>query len=1123
MTAFSVEQVKLLPNGKVRVTFSLDPKQSNSSLANDGLNARNYALTKGLVSYKPDSVYIVDGDLQSLDLALSSPLDAGTWTLTVSGVQAVGGANLTVQSSTFSVSQALLQSGLANGAESTGPEAVVRHHLHPGIKQWEPGWSALIAGLAAGDKTNIDNAELIFRQLFKSTASGAYLDKRSAEDGFVRPEASGIGDEVFRKLSISITSQKLVTQSFLDVLEAYYGIDSTRAKLVSSTQEPYALSSGDELWMSVDGTPVVIPFNSGDFSNITTATAIEVAAAITGWMEVNGLKAFALAVNNEVTGIPQVVVYSASLGLESSLEVTGGKAQNSLLFPTVLTRSKVGDSWTVSRPTTTTVRLALVGTTDTDLSLARIGDYVNVYGANFGSSLKGTWQIVSVDFRYVTGVLNQHIDIQNSAAITLGTVAISTTSDVIVYRPTRSDINGSRAVLVSQSVQDQVDVQFPATTLAVARGPNTAAYGIDNTSVAISSIVRNPSGIVTVTTSSNHGLSAGKQISVDGVVPSVSAPTLHAGDSTHTTASVESIVSQSTSSLSGARYGIKSVRLLDGRAVFMGGTSAGGTSNLVDFISDTGTTTFTDGAVSHTILHTTGAVIPTAREAHQLTVLHSPLQYGNVFISGGAGPVTTDTTWYIYNPTLNSYVTVTGKGARVEHVAVELADNRVLVAGGALLGASLSSAEIFTPSSSGGTSATVASMGKKRSVASAIRLSNGKVLMIGGIDYTTGKATETCEIYDPALNSWSPAGSMGYARYSSSLVQLPDGQIMMIGGYGRLPSTSVDDYLTSAEIYDPASGRWHPAGRIPVVSASNAVAAQYLPSKNQVIVVCQNTIEIFDVATRKWKRGVSATLPEPLEVSVELSTNVIIIAGGILSGSPTNSVSIYVPNCDFRAIGELNGIHTVVSAPTPTSLTYSTADKVPFYTLGSGGSITALGATTATAQKGPYIWDPKAGLAVTETLGTLSVAVGAGTGVAQITLQTNEALLFPTEAASVVFGFGTSLQTLPVNIIGRLNNQALLVDYSFTFPKDLPVGTTVTLLSQKAPFVPASPETVGSFYLTDTVAGRIAASSNLDDIVGAGIILNKTIVYPGDRGLGAEGAPVSDAVRTSDITKVFGS
>jgi phage tail-like protein len=101
-------------------------------------------------------------------------------------------------------------------------------------------------------------------------------------------------------------------------------VDSTQGAATSQASAPFALSDGQTLQVKVDGgSTQTVTFNAVDFDNITIATADEVASIIT-----NGLSgASAVAVGGAVK------ITSATYGVSSSIEVTGGTANSVLGYP----------------------------------------------------------------------------------------------------------------------------------------------------------------------------------------------------------------------------------------------------------------------------------------------------------------------------------------------------------------------------------------------------------------------------------------------------------------------------------------------------------------------------------------------------------------------------------------------------------------------------------------------------------------------------------------------------------------------------------------------------------------------------------------------------------------------
>ena len=101
-------------------------------------------------------------------------------------------------------------------------------------------------------------------------------------------------------------------------------------------------------------------------------------------------------------------------------------------------------------------------------------------------------------------------------------------------------------------------------------------------------------------------------------------------------------------------------------------------------------------------------------------------------------------------------------------------------------------------------------MSSARALHSAVRLNDGRVLIIGGANQN-GAVLSSCEIYNPNTNSFSPTGNMGTPRILFGACKLPNGLVMVAGGTSTLQPdviAAVTGTLDSAEIYNPATGSW---------------------------------------------------------------------------------------------------------------------------------------------------------------------------------------------------------------------------------------------------------------------------------------------------------------------------
>jgi hypothetical protein len=136
--------------------------------------------------------------------------------------------------------------------------------------------------------------------------------------------------------------------------------------------------------------------------------------------------------------------------------------------------------------------------------------------------------------------------------------------------------------------------------------------------------------------------------------------------------------------------------------------------------------------------------------------------------------------------------------ARQRQAAVLLPDGRVLLAG---CGAT---AEVYDPVTRQ-TSPTGA-LAVDSTFPSGTLLAGGKVLIAGGLVAADGgPATARCELYDPALGTFSPTASMSSVRELHAAVLLRDGRVLATGGSTADAGGAV---LASAEVYDPGTGHW---------------------------------------------------------------------------------------------------------------------------------------------------------------------------------------------------------------------------------------------------------------------------------------------------------------------------
>ena len=192
-----------------------------------------------------------------------------------------------------------------------------------------------------------------------------------------------------------------------------------------------------------------------------------------------------------------------------------------------------------------------------------------------------------------------------------------------------------------------------------------------------------------------------------------------------------------------------------------------------------------------------------------------------------------------------------------------LPDGRVLISGGynTVLG-SLNTAEVFDPKTQGFT-LLPKRLEMPRELFTATTLADGRVLIAGGFNTHRGRTQASAEVYDPKTQTFTPTGALAEDRFGQCAVRLADGRVLVAGGthwFAGRPGVP----LAAAEIYDPATGRFH-ITRGPMASARDRPTATLLPDGSVLIAGGQDgdrepaQAELFHPQTETF-----TPLPRPL-------------------------------------------------------------------------------------------------------------------------------------------------------------------------------------------------------------------------------------------------------------------
>ncbi len=205
-------------------------------------------------------------------------------------------------------------------------------------------------------------------------------------------------------------------------------------------------------------------------------------------------------------------------------------------------------------------------------------------------------------------------------------------------------------------------------------------------------------------------------------------------------------------------------------------------------------------------------------------------------------------------------------------------------------------AELYDPSS-GQWTVTGSMLSPRRSGHTLTRLSDGRILIAGGSAYQTKGAgpyaQASAELYDPASGRWTSTGSMTVPRTAHVATLLSDGSVLVVGGYlSNLTPTR------RAEIYDPSSGTWASTGSLATVRLAGSAAL--LPD-GRVLVVGggdgEGTVaaDVYDPARRTWTTIEGTGGPRCVAHLVALTDGRILVLCGSVFDTANLAAQLFDP------------------------------------------------------------------------------------------------------------------------------------------------------------------------------------------------------------------------------------
>jgi N-acetylneuraminic acid mutarotase len=295
------------------------------------------------------------------------------------------------------------------------------------------------------------------------------------------------------------------------------------------------------------------------------------------------------------------------------------------------------------------------------------------------------------------------------------------------------------------------------------------------------------------------------------------------------------------------------------------------------------------------------------------------LQNGEVLVAGGNSASNGAlASAELYNPAAGTWA-LTGSmtTARYEQTATLLQNGEVLVVGGMNdTNSDLGTAEVYNPAT--GTWAATGSMASTPGAgATATLLPNGTVLVAGGCCTPAAGpgALASAQIYNPATNAWTATGSMSTGRYYATATLLGNGTVLVVGGDNIVPDMNSgmgSSPLTSAEIYNPATGSWQSAGNTATghvwATASLLPSGQVLVAGGSLSGCCGGVTgaDLYTPSAGTWQAAAPMNVPRESAAAVVLANGTVLMTGGYEGVTATPylaSTEIYQPSTNAWTLG----------------------------------------------------------------------------------------------------------------------------------------------------------------------------------------------------------------------------
>lgn len=175
----------------------------------------------------------------------------------------------------------------------------------------------------------------------------------------------------------------------------------------------------------------------------------------------------------------------------------------------------------------------------------------------------------------------------------------------------------------------------------------------------------------------------------------------------------------------------------------------------------------------------------------------------------------------------------------------------------------------------------------------ATRMSDGRVLIVGGVFTSSRPTTELAEIYDPATGEFTETAPMSVPRVDHAALSTGDGRVLVVGGYGD------GETQANAELFDVENETFTTVDAGMPVGGERTAAVRL--SDGRILVVggfnggFRKESWLFDPQTDTFARTGDLNFGRYVHTATRLLDGRVLVTGGLGQGGMRPEGELYDP------------------------------------------------------------------------------------------------------------------------------------------------------------------------------------------------------------------------------------